>query len=375
MSQTRSAVQPQASPPAKVIYFATGTPAEVVADFSRLRLSANGARLRVVAPADAADALRGAAALRPQQLILYRAASAPVLWLRLLAFLGLSRRAEVLCLTSPRRFRFLKLLALTLRGRVVFSPVSGARVPLGFVDLAGISLRQRRDAREERRKHLPIGILGSASGYYLERIIPAVRARYPGAPIHGLLLPSATAKTQRLFDAARTLQPTLPGVIREGRRLAAERSKYQRWVVPCTNEPYRLLKVLSCLWPLSRRQIYNELADGFAVRDWRTLGWHLRWRLRDQLSFQILSGSAGGSAHARLLHLILYGFRLTAAVPLLLRARLRAGDVYESDVESRRLRSRESASDAKREALQIKLAGGVSTSSRPPGDPGGPVTA
>jgi len=68
----------------------------------------------------------------------------------LLAFLGFSRRCVVVCLSARQRFRFLKFLALTLRGRVLFSPTAGERIPLSPLDLAGIWLRQTLDAREER---------------------------------------------------------------------------------------------------------------------------------------------------------------------------------------------------------------------------------
>jgi hypothetical protein len=361
----------------KVVYFATGSLEEVIADFSRLRSSINGAAFRVVAPPEGAQQLAKATSLEPHELILYRPMHAPWLWLRLITFLGLSRRAEVVCLTSPQRFRFLKLLALTLRGRVVFSPVSGRRAPLGFLDLARIWLRQARDGRERCRRHLPIGVIGSASGYYLERIVPAVRARYPNARLHGLLLPSATMRTQGLFDSVRTIDTSFFGVLGEFRRLRHDGAQYQRWIIPCTNEPYRYLKVLSFLWPLRRRQIYNELADGFAVRSVRTLIRHFQWRLRDQLGFQILSGAAGGSAPARMLHLTLYAARLVSSVPLLswaLLRSLRAPSAPASGTPQRKRLSEEPALVTKSETVRIKLARTIS-SGHPPAEPGGSVPA
>jgi hypothetical protein len=373
---TRTTERRRTEHPVKVVYFATGTPSEVTADFSRLRLTGNGARLRVVAPLDAAGQL--AKAVQANELIRYRRLAAPVVWLRLLVFLGFSRRVEILCLTSPQRFRFLKMLALTLRGRVIFSPVSGARVPLGCLDLSAIWLRQRWDLHEQRRRHLPIGVVGAASGYYLERIVPAVRTRYPGAPIHGLLPPSATAQTRQLFDGVRTAPQGLLGALGETWRLFRERARYQRWVIPCTNEPYRFLKLASFLWPLTRRQIYNEQADGFAVRDVRMLGRHLRWRLRDQLSIQILIGAAGGSFPVRLLHLTFYGVRLLAAVPLLLKARVRAllpRSGIQPGRQVRYNRAGESSIDETKSAVRIKLAGPISSAPRPPAEPGGSVSA
>ncbi len=324
MSHTPAVPGPQPKGPAKLVYFATGSPAEVAADFERLELAGNGTQLRVVAPSYTAGALRPLGLFRPEELLPYQPALAPFLWLRLLAFLGFSRRAVVVCLSARQRFRFLKFLALTLRGRVIFSPTSGERVPLSPLDLAGIWLRQTLDAREERRKNFPIGVIGSASGYYLGKIVPVLRARYPGAPLHGLLLPQGTASAAHLFDSVQVLQPGWWSVLREGFRLARSRNLYQRWVVPCTNEPYRRLKLVAFVWPLSRRQIYNELGDGFPVRKTRTLWGHFRWRLRDRLTYQIVAGTAGRSWPLRAVHLVLYGLRLLSAVPVLTMARLRA---------------------------------------------------
>ena len=367
--------------PGKVVYFATGTLAEVSADFSRLRFTGNGTRLRVVAPAAFSATLAQTAHVPPGEVLVYRPWTAWLVWVRLLGFLGFSRDAEILCLTSPQRFRFLKLLALTLRGRVVFSPMSGARVPLGFFDLTGIWLRQRRDAGEERRKTLPIGVVGSASGYYLERIVAAVRRRYPHVPVHGLLLASATPSTAALFDSVCILKPGPAGALGETLRLIRARNRYQRWVVPCTDEPYRSLKFLAFFWPLSRRQIYNELSDGFAARNLRTSWRHLRWRRRDRMSFQIVDGTAARSLPMRCVHLWFYSLRLAGSAPLLLWARLRA---FRNRAYRHRLavpRSPETAAEnctegtwhEKPKAAGGRMARGNVVAPGLPGGPDGPV--
>jgi hypothetical protein len=323
MSQT-SAPGPPLRHPEKLVYFATGSPAEVAADFRRLQLAGNGTGLRVVAPSRTAEALRQQGLFRREELVSYWPLSAPFLWLRLLAFLGFSRRTVVVCLSARQRFRFLKFLALTLRGRVLFSPTGGERVPLSPLDLAGIWLRQRLDAREESRRDFPIGVVGSASGYYLGKIVPVLRRHYPGAPLHGLLLPQGAACVAHLFDSVQLVRPGWVGSSCQWLQLLRSRKAYQRWVVPCTNEPYRSLKLLAFVWPLSRRQIYNELGDGFPVRKLSTLWGHLRWRLRDRLIYQIVAGAAGNNAVLRAAHLLFYGVRVLSAVPVLAVARLRA---------------------------------------------------
>jgi hypothetical protein len=180
------------------------------------------------------------------------------------------------------------------------------------------------EAREASRAHLHVGVLGSASGYYLKMILPALRSRYPGVPIHGLVPASATPSTIALFDSVEVFSPGIWSCMRAGWCLWRTRKSYQRWIVPCTNEPYPFLKCMAFLWPLSRRQIYNELADGFAARNWRIFGGHLRWRLRDRMSFQIVAGTAGRNALLRVIHLCFYALRILGGVPPLLQARLRA---------------------------------------------------
>jgi hypothetical protein len=100
--------------------------------------------------------------------------------------------------------------------------------------------------------------------------------------------------------------------------------KHQVWIVPCTNEPYARMKALAFLLPLGPRQIYNELADGFAARRLGTFCGHFRWRLRDHLSYQIVTGAAGANWIARLAHLVLYAGRLLAGAAVLWRVRLRS---------------------------------------------------
>jgi hypothetical protein len=264
----------------KVVYFATGSRLEVAADLRRLELRGNGTRLRVVAPAEFASQLPAVAPVSTCEVVPFRVLTAPLLWLRLLLFLGLSRRCEVICLTSQERFRLLKLLAMTLRGRVLFRHHDGSTVPLDPLALARVWLRRRWDAREERVQGFPIGVIGSASAESLQRIVAAVRASYPQAPIHGLLTVSNAESAAPLFDSARIMQPGLRGVFNEGRRLLRVKRTYQRWIIPCTNEGHAGWKFAAFLWPIHRRQIYNEFGDGFPARRLRTLGWHLRWRRR-----------------------------------------------------------------------------------------------
>jgi hypothetical protein len=298
-----------------------------------------------------------------------------LLWLRLCWFLGFSRRVEIVCLSARERHRFLKFLALTLRGRIIFSPVSGKRVPLGPWVLLVIWIRHTLDAREQARKHLPVGVIGSASGFYLVKIVKVLRARYPGAPLHGVLLPSGVASGAPLFDVVHVVKPGWLSALGEAFRVARSRRAYQRWIIPCTDEPYLFLKLLAFLWPLTRRQIYNELGDGFAVRDVRTLWAHFRWRLRGHLSFQIVAGTAGKSVALRVVHLFLYALRLLGGAALLSVARLRAvRNRWPSRTKagSRVQKEGECSGDEKTETVSVGLSRRGAVAPQLPGEPSGP---
>ena len=178
-----------------------------------------------------------------------------------------------------------------------------------------------RQEREARLRVLPVGVIGSASGFYLKKIIPAIRRRYPQAQIHGLLPEPLQASAQGLFDGTTMLRPGIGGL---WQACKISQQPFQCWIVPWTDERYFRMKLLAALLPFRRRNIYNELADGFPLRQFVTVCRHVAWRARDHLSFQIVSGARGSNLLSRFGHLILYALRLIAAAPLLWQARLRS---------------------------------------------------
>ena len=190
--------------------------------------------------------------------------------------------------------------------------------------LFGHWLWRIRQKRERHRRTLPVGVIGSASAFYLRKIVSVLRAQYPGAQLHALLPESLAGPGGSLFDSVVVLRRGFfPAWIQAWRFIRA-RNGFQCWIVPCTNEPYDRMKWLAFLPPLARRRIYNELADGFAVREPRMLYRHVCWRLRDHLSFQIVAGTAGRNWLHRLGHLSLYAVRLLAGVSLLWKVRDRS---------------------------------------------------
>ncbi|MBI4465227.1 MAG: hypothetical protein HY647_11030 [Acidobacteria bacterium] len=311
----------------KVVYFITGDPAQAAADLRRLAEDRADTVLRVVIPHKLLRAIQEQVALASQQVLSYRPLIAPWLWLCLLRFLGLTQPVEIICQSSRRQYRLLKLLALMLRGRLSFSLGDGHYVHCTLGRLCLIRLRQWLDSRQEPFRTLPVGVIGSASGFYMKKIVLRLRARFPEAKLHGLLLPSLAGSAGSLFDSVTILQPGFTGVLREAWKLWHVRRRFRAWIILCTNEPYRREKLLAFLLPLPRRFIYNELGDGFAARQVRMLLRHVHWRLRDQLWFQAMDGSVGRRG-LRLIHPPLYAMRLLAGLLLLLRFRWKSGDLF-----------------------------------------------
>jgi len=190
--------------------------------------------------------------------------------------------------------------------------------------LVGHWLWKNRRQKEQYRRTLPVGVIGSASSFYLEKILPVVRTRYPGVPVCALLPESLAGPTAGLFDAVEVLRGNFFAKWIQARRYVRSRQEFQCWIVPCTDEPYADMKCLAFLLPLARRRIYNELADGFAARELRTLYGHWLWRWREHLSFQIVAGTVGSNRMVRFGHLVLYAARLLAGAVLLGRTRLRS---------------------------------------------------
>ena len=69
MSQSDAAPSPKPKRPEKLVYFATGSPAEVAADFERLELASNRSPLRVVVPRHTAGALQQLRLVRPEEVV------------------------------------------------------------------------------------------------------------------------------------------------------------------------------------------------------------------------------------------------------------------------------------------------------------------
>ena len=471
----------------KIIYVAAASPGEASADLRRLGLLEFGDALRdslrVVVPARHAAELESLALIPKHILLRYDAISAAWLWARLMIFLGLSGENEVIVFSPPGQSRWLKLLALALRGRVSFSAGEGNCVPFSLVGVLRAGWRQRFAAhgpicliaaastgslqkiladvrrrypeapvhgvlpvslaqsdfplgsvigsikgldsldevqrwrlqayariarrcfgrqrfrriilpwtnekaselrgmtwwflplwrveiynenldafggrnparlvrhgvwrirrRWERRRldreaflrTLPVGVMGSASSFYIEKILRVLREKQPQAEIHGLLPESLVVPAAGLFDSTEVLRGGFFAQWLAAWRFLRRRREYQCWVIPCTNEPYSSMKLLGFLLPLSRRLIYNELADGFAARRVRTLYRHYVWRLRDHLSYQIVAAAAGSNRVARLGHLVLYSGRLLAGAGVLWQARLRSGRIARNANKSAR---------------------------------------
>lgn len=453
-SQPSPASRPGTSRPApKTVYFATGSPELALRDIARLGITSSGTALRIVSPGDSARQISEHPSLRNTPVMAYSPASALWVWLKLLTFLGFTRNADLICLSTPQSHRLLKLLAFSLRGRGRFSTGEGETTSFSVLNMLRLSwhnywirheqrvlampllligsasprslrliaarLRERfpgqklvawlpqelagevpdlfdevhavpagagnclltvfRLLRISRRfrasfvpctndfhrwmklpalllpfrakevynevgdsfkfadwssglRHLhwrflgtrrklawPVAVIGSASGYYLEKIVASLRKSFPGSEIHGWLAPLQAESAGHLFDVVHRLPSSGPSA-GSLRMLLARGGRYRSWIVPCTEEPFRWLKLTTLLLPLPQRRLYNETGDGFPLREVPTVWRHICWRLRYKFTFQFLSASPESTLLHRLVHVPAYAVRLASSAPLLLRA-------------------------------------------------------
>lgn len=448
----------------RVVYIATGSPAETAGEVARLRLQHSGVPLRVIAPADVAPSIGDKLDLAPGEMVSCNPSSLAAVWFRLAMFLGFCFQSHVICCKSSQGPRWLKLLALLLPGKLYFvepnqspqhcsrwqllraaiagqgpwcvfgsasnarlqqivtdfrerypharlhgvlrSPadpataslfdtwqeirgtpsaaiitllprclgkrrfqgvvlpctaegaaavkclawllpiwrieayneqldVFSARNPLRLLGHAAWRMRQARlrwrEQRRQRRERLryetawhhfslPVAVIGSASGYHLKKIVPALRATFPDVQLHAILPASLETPTQGLFESRTVLKPGIFGAFRQYWMIS--RRQFQACIVPCTTEPYPRMHLLACLTLLGPRHIYNEFGDGFPVANLKMFLRHLTWRLREHLSFQIISSAAGSSVAVRLMQLTVYPIRLVLGLAVLLKVRL-----------------------------------------------------
>ena len=224
------------------------------------------------------------------------------------------------CTNEFNRWMKIPALLCPLRQKEIYNEVGDA---FKVADSRGVMRHARwRFFRTNRKLAWPIAVVGSASGFYLEKIVASLRQSFPGSELHGWLSPPQAGSAAHLFDVVYPLPEG--GLSVSAARLIARGRRYRSWVIPCTDEPFRLLKLLAFCIPLPNRRLYNETGDGFPLRQLSTVWRHIFWRLRYKFTFQILSGSAGSSLLRRLVHIPSYAVRLASAVPQLLMA-TRAG--------------------------------------------------
>ncbi|MGH9783404.1 MAG: hypothetical protein ACRD88_04395, partial [Terriglobia bacterium] len=257
----------------KIIYVAAAPSSEAAADLRRLGLLALGDRLRVVVPARLAPPLESLALFPRDALWRYEPLSAPWLWLRLMIFLGLSREVGVIVYSPAGRSRVLKLLALSLRGRVSFSDGRGNCVPFSFGGVLRTGLRRRLAARG------PICLVGAASPDVLRAILANLRARYPEVPVHGVV-PASLAGEVAGFDSLEVIRHPGPAAYARLLRRCLGRERFRRIILPWTSEKFTGLRWMGWLLPLWRVEIYNENLDAFSGRNVRRLLGHWLWRKR-----------------------------------------------------------------------------------------------
>ena len=253
----------------KTVFFVNGSLRQALRVLPGLRGDTVSGQLRVVVgpwgKGNAREEVPGAAGLWPEQVVVYSAWAWPLVWLRLMWFLGWSRPVRVLCLAAPDS-RAVKLLAFALRGRVAFLLPDDLTLSLSlprFLWLAFKTLGRRRG---------DICLVGTASRGRLERILADLRRRYPGVPVHALL---------RARGEGLQVETSVPLSVRNLLACCRRRPRLGTLVIPCTGEGQHTLKLLACLLPLGYREIYNENGDFCSARELHVLMRHCWWRMRD----------------------------------------------------------------------------------------------
>jgi hypothetical protein len=227
------------------------------------------------------------------------------------------KAAVIPCTNEFNRWMKLVSLLTPLRRKKIYNEL-GDSFELARIQ-SGLRHLQWRFLKTDRKLAWPVAVIGSASGYYLEKIVVSVRRSFPGSEVHGWLGPLQTASAAHLFDVVHPLTTTSPSITTAVSLLARGR-RYRNWIIPCTDEPFRWLKCLAFCVPLRSRMLYNEVGDGFALRSAATVWEHICWRLRYKFTVQFLSGSSDSTLLQRLVHVPSYALRLAAAGPLLFRA-------------------------------------------------------
>jgi hypothetical protein len=241
----------------KAVLFATGPSEQAAAEAAALRQRLGADAVRVVAaPGEKAAFLHAASAL-PSSADIPVLEAGPLVIFKIWMAIGVAS-TEVLCLShqqaNGKAYRFLKLLAYAVRGRVVFVRPDG-RAPLGLWAFLSVTL-SRFWGRENGAL-----LVGSASPATLRRLEADLRQRRPGSAVHVLENPS-------LLDFL---------------RVARNWRLYCYVSIPWTGEGHNGLKLFAWLLPCGRREIYNEAGDSFSVRLTGTLLAHIGRRLRERM--------------------------------------------------------------------------------------------
>lgn len=325
----------------KAVFFVTGAVERAVQELPRLRDGLPLDGFRVVVGTDLRGNVLQANGLAPEQVLGYTPAAWPWVWLRLVWFLGWTRRARVVCLPAGN-CAALKLLAFALRGRVTFAVPGREALCLTLPQFLWLTWKTLG------RRPGDICLVGTAGNPHLERILTDLHRRYPGAVIHALLA----------ADACRLpADSTAPLNARALLAACRRQPRFAVRVIPCTGRGFEALKLLAWLLPLGCREIYNENGDFCSAREvhillrhawWRLstalraipaeLGWRLRlslWRLRVWLTSRPERVTVLGSASGLYLKTIVADLRRRhpgAPIHALLPARLvaPAGRLFDS---------------------------------------------
>jgi hypothetical protein len=230
----------------KTVFFASGSAGQAIRRLAEL--PAGDSEVRVVAPAALAGELRASTG---REVRVFRPAAVFSHWRDLRRFLS-GQAGTVTCLSCGPHYRLLKLFAYTVRWNVTFLRPDGPPVTLGLATFLWLTIA-RLWAREKG-----VLIVATAGNALLGQIVEDVRRRRPEADVVILRGGAGDYLTR----------------VRQWRR-------FRYIVIPWTAEGHSLLKLAAWFLPCGRREIYNERADCFSVRQTGVLLAHTLRRTRE----------------------------------------------------------------------------------------------
>ena len=125
-------------------------------------------------------------------------------------------------------------------------------------------------------------MIATATPESLRKIVANVRERFPVAAIVGVVADSSVAGAADWFDSSIRANWPLAGAYFRLLPLCLGKRRFQKIILPFTDEGHAVLKWITWLLPFWRMEAYNENLDSFNARSVVSLNGHYWWRMRQR---------------------------------------------------------------------------------------------